>query len=372
MKKVCLVLTLALGLFVLTGCQADTTDLDNQINELNTTVSDLEAQLEEEQNDLSGTYVGYSWKGESSGKTLEEASQKIETTLVLDKDGNILDAKILFWKLKDGSWYTRQDGTARVSVDLSVTPEAATPGASYAKGTSMFTIDTHDFMSLYSVVVDADGSAALLIVDPTTRYQFEISLPQGYDYSTTVGSVTVDGTAGGFIPTVRTSGSGVMKPDAWSELTGKNIFNIAGYNHVMVDFGVFEGLSADSTMQELLESLGVMFTTGAPDEFALDYGRHSLGGWQGNYEAIEDYLIGMNVNDITSLVDWETQKWGDAVNDDNFFGIDVPAGATKTAQDSFDGIAGATVRMSRESTSFQRALVAAGILTEEEVVKGRF
>jgi len=78
-------------------------------------------------------------------------------------------------------------------------------------------------------------------------------------------------------------------------------------------------------MQELLESLGVMFTTGAPDEFALDYGRHSLGGWQGNYEAIEDYLIGMNVNDITSLVDWETQKWGDAVNDDNFFGIDVPA-----------------------------------------------
>ncbi len=50
----------------------------------------------------------------------------------------------------------------------------------------------------------------------------------------------------------------------------------------------------------------------------------------------------------------------------------MAAGATKTAQDSLDGIAGATVRMSRESTSFQRALVAAGILTEEDVIKGRF
>lgn len=236
----------------------------------------------------------------------------------------------------------------------------------------MFTVDTHDFMSLYSVVVAADGSAAFLSVDPTTRYQFEISLPAGYDYSTAISAVTVDGTAGGFIPTVRTSGGGVFKPEAWTELDGKNLFSIAGYNHVMFDMGTFEGLSESSTMQQLLEAAGVTFTGGTPDELGLVYGRHSAGGWQGNYEAIEEFLIGKSALDLDSLVDWDVAKWADAVNEDNFFGIDVPAGATKSAQDSFDTIAGATVRMSRESASFQRALVAAGILTEEDVIKGRF
>ena len=60
------------------------------------------------------------------------------------------------------------------------------------------------------------------------------------------------------------------------------------------------------------------------------------------------------------------------MNGDNFFGIDVVSGATKTAQNSTDGIAGATVRMSRESTSYQRALVKSGIISEEDVIKGRF
>ncbi len=325
-----------------------------------------------EEENLEGTYVGYSWKGESSGVTLEEASQKIETTLTLDADGIITDASMLFWKMSDGSWYSRQDGTARIDVDLNINPLAATPGSEYEKGTSMFGIDTHDKMSLYSVVVDADGTVGLLIVEPVTRYQFEIKLPAGYDYSTMVSELTVDGTLGGFIPTVRTSSSGLMKPDAWTELAGDNLFTISYFDHVMTDAGTFEGLTESSTLQELLESTGVMFTGMVPNEMELTYGRHSMGGWQGNYEAIAEFLIGKNVADVTSLIDWTVERWDGGVNDENFFGIDLEAGATKTAQDSADLIAGATVRMSRESTSFQRALVAAGVIDEEDVIKGRF
>lgn len=349
MKRIFTLILLFTSIFVLSACSTE---------------------VEEET--LEGTYVGYSWKGESSGVLLEDAKQKIETILTLDEDGVILDASILFWKLTDGSWYSRQDGTARISIDFDVDPVAATPGSEYVKGTSMFDVDTHDMMSLYSVAVAADGIVGLLIVEPVTRYQFEIKLPAGYDYTTLISDVTVDGTLGGFIPTIRTSSSGLIKPDAWSELDGKNLLSISVFDHVMTDTGVFDGLSASSTIQDLLESMGVEFTGMVPNEMELTYGRHSMGGWQGNYEAIENYLIGMNVNDVNSLIDWSVEKWAGAINDDNFFGIDLDAGATKTAQDSADLIAGATVRMSRESTSFQRVLVAIGVLTEEEVIKGRF
>ncbi len=44
---------------------------------------------------------------------------------------------------------------------------------------------------------------------------------------------------------------------------------------------------------------------------------------------------------------------------------DLYAGATRTVQDSCDGISGATVRMAREATSYQRALAEAGIIEEE-------
>ena len=334
------------------------------------TLSGCTTEVEEES--LAGTFVGYSWKGESTGVELADASQKIETILTLDEDGVITDASILFWKLSDGSWYTRQDGTARISVDLNVDPMPATPGTDYAKGTSMFDVDTHDMMSLYAVAVGADGTVGLLIVEPITRYQFELKLAPDYDYSTLISDVTVDGTTDGFIPTVRTSSSGLIKPNAWTELADKDLFSISYFDHVMSDAGVFEGIDGTSTVKDLLMAAGVTFTMDSPDEISVMYGRHSLGGWQGNYDAIAAYLIGKNVSEVTSLVDWSIERWAGGVNDENFFGIDLEAGATKTAQDSLDGIAGATVRMSRESTSFQRALVAAGILTEEDVIKGRF
>ena len=326
----------------------------------------------EEKNSFAGTYIGYSWKAESKGTILEDATQKIQTILTLDDSGIITDASMLFWKNSGGSWYSRQDGTARISANLDINPVAATPGKDYKKGISMFKIDTHDLMSLYSVIVEADERAALLIVEPVTRYLFEIKLPSGYDYTTEISEIPVDGTAGGFIPTVRASGSGLIKPESWSELSDKNIFSISFYDHVMIDDGPFKGLNEASTVQNLLEAAGVTFVEGKPQEMDIVYGRHSAGGWQGNYENIADFLIGKNASNLTSLVDWSTEKWKNAVNDENFFGVDVASGATKTAQNSMDGISGATVRMSRESTSFQRALVAAGFLTEDEVIKGRF
>jgi len=362
MKKLLLLVSAFTLVAALTACGTETIEVPVEVEKI------VEVEVES----LAGTYVGYSWKGESKGTTLEEASQKIQTILTINEEGVITDASMLFFKLSQGSWYTRQDSTARVSANLDVNPVAATPGSDYSKGTSMFTVDTHDMMSLYAVTVEEDGSAAFMIVEPVTRYLYEIKLPAGYDFSTVVADVTVDGTEGGFIPTVRTSGSGLMKPASWTELEGNNIFNISYFDHVMVDAGPFEGLSQNSTMQELLEAAGVTFNAGTPEAKDVTFGRHSLGGWQGNYETIENFLIGKNVSEITSLVDWSTDKWANAVNEDNFFGVDVPTGATKTAQDSNDGIAGATVRMSRESTSFQRALVEAGIISEEDVIKGRF
>jgi len=360
MKKIMELLFLFLLVFTLSAC---TTDPE---------IVEVEKRVEVLVDTLAGTYVGHSWEGESSGVLLEDANQKIETILTLDEDGMITDASILFWKLSDNSWYTRQDGTARIDSDLMIDPVAATPGAEYSIGTSMFDVDTHDKMSLYSVVVGTDGTVGLLVVEPVTRYQFEIKLAHGYDFDTMVSEITVDGTNGGFIPTVRTSSSGLVKPAAWSELSGKNLFSISYFDHVMTDSGVFEGLTPSSSMKELLESIGVTFTGMVPNEMDLSYGRHSMGGWQGNYDAIAKFLIGKDANDVTSLIDWSVERWGGAINEDNYFGIDVPAGATKTAQDSADTIAGATVRMSRESTSFQRALVAAGIISEEDVIKGRF
>ena len=323
---------------------------------------------------IAGSYIGYSWKGESKGTALEDATQKIQTILTLDENGVITDASMLFWKLSGGSWYTRQDSTARISADLSINPVAATPGSDYKKGKSMFTIDTHDTMSLYAVKVETDATTALLIVEPTTRYMYEIKFPSGYDFTTTIEKISVDGTAGGFIPTVRASSSGLIKPASWTELEGMNLLSISPFDHVMVDYGVFKGLGKTTSMKSFLETAGVEFADGKPQESKLLYGRHSSGGWQGNYESIQNFLIGKNAAEMTSLVNWSNERWAKAINADNFFGVDYDAnsGATKTAQSSFDTIAGATVRMSRESTSFQRALAAAGVIAADDVIKGRF
>lgn len=113
-----------------------------------------------------------------------------------------------------------------------------------------------------------------------------------------------------------------------------------------------------SSVQSFLEALGVKFEGGNPQPMSVEYGYYGKGGWSGNYRAVEKSLIGQDATKLTSLIDWSKSRYARAINDKNQFGIDVKSGAT--------------VRMSREATSYQRALVAAGILSEEDVIIGRF
>jgi len=169
-------------------------------------------------NDYSGTYIGYSWADEAKGVALKDTKKKIQTILELDKDGTIIDASVLSFKKVDGFWVLRQSGNATVSVDFSVEPTKATPDvyAKYVAGNSMFTVKTgaDDLMSFYTVAVDKDGTTAVLIADPITRYLFEMKFKPGYDFSTKVGALTID--SGQLVPTVLTEDGGIKIKD-WSE-----------------------------------------------------------------------------------------------------------------------------------------------------------
>lgn len=322
-----------------------------------------------DERDYRGTYRGVYWKGHSKGISLQEAKQKIETVLTLEKDGTISDAKIDFWVLKNEGWVARNNPEAEVSVDFSVDPVAATPGSNYKKGISMFHIKTNDMMGFYAVAVDGDGTVAFTITDASIRYQMEAKFKPGFNFNSKFGDMTINNS---LVPTVRTSKSGLLKPEDWSELEGRNLYTLHEYNNVIKKRGILKGIGENSTVLEMLTALGVKFKDGTPEKMDVRYGFHSNGGWKGNYDAITEYLIGKNATEIKSLIDWSPPKYSRAIDENNYFGIDIPAGATKSAQDSSDGIAGATIRMSRENTSYMFALVEAGILSEEEVIKGRF
>jgi len=352
MKKGRLILGSAVLISLLTACGGADTPGGEETVQNNTT-----------------THQGISWKGEAKGVNLEDTDQKIETTLTLDDEGIIKDVRMDFLTLKDGEWVARNNPEAEVSIDFSVEPQAAVPGSEYKKGVSMFDIKTNDMMSFYALGVDADGTVALAIVDAVIRYKLEAKLEPGFDFDTELGELTIND---GIVPTVRTSGSGLLKPEEWGEVEGKNIFDLHIFNHVISDYGVLEGIDETSTIGEMLTALGVEFEDGAPVQMEATHGFHSNGGWKGNYDSVAEYLKGKNANEVTSLIDWSVPRYAKGINEDNAFGMDSKAGATRTAQDSFDSIAGSTVRMSRENTSYQAALVDAGIISEEEVIKGRF
>lgn len=328
------------------------------------------AEVEPDEPDYAGRYVGYSWGGEARGTTFEDRDRFIETILTLDRDGTILDADMRYWVMANGFWTTRQSGNAYVDVDYSVTPVAATPGSDYQAGTSMFTVYTADMMSFYGVGVSDDGVVATGIVCPVTRYLYETRLPRGFNYDRPMSDITVGSDY--LVPTVRTSGSGLVRPEDWQSLAGETIFSIHHWSHVVNDTGILEGISNQSSVREYLEALGVSFDNGRPVPMNVTYGFFGVGGWHGNYRSMEAFLRGRNATEYTSLVDWSIPRYAGAINDDNVFGVDVGSGATRTAQDSMDGMSGATVRLSREATSYQRALVAAGILDESDVIIGRF
>lgn len=317
-----------------------------------------------------GEYTGYSWGGESSGTTFEEATQYIETKMTLDKEGIITDFTMDYKVKRGDNWVSRLDQTSTVSINYDAAPSTAEVGETYTAGTSMFTIETVDFMSFYAYGVDSNGVVALAVVDPVTRFMFETKLDTDFDYSQNVSALSVGNNLS--IPTTRTSSFGLVKPASWDNYTEKNVFNIHSFSHVLTDRGVFDGITQNTTVKELLEALYITFVNDVPQEKAATYGYTGLGGWKGNYEAIAQTLIGQDATQLTSLVDWDIERYALGINSENQFGIDVQSGGTKTVQDSYDTIAGATVRISRESTSFQRVLVAAGIITEDQVILGRF
>ncbi len=362
------VLTLTLAI---TSCASN-----KQVQVENETNTDIEAKTKEETSDemdLSGTYVGYSWKGESKGVTLEEAVEKIETTLVLEKDGTIVDVKMNFFKRdNEGNWYARNDNTGSVDVDFTVEPTIATPGEEYVAGESMFTFDLTDKMSVYAIAVDEDNTVAYGFVDPMNRYLYEMKFEPGFDFAnTTIGDMTINN---GFIPTVRVSSGGMMKPQTWDDISDVSMLNLGKYSYVINIRGDYKGISNATTVEELLTLSGVDFIEGVPQPKEAEHLYHSNGGWVGNYISVSKALAGKNATELTSLIDYSKGKLKESVNEDNFFGIntDTVASATKSVQNSYDTIAGATVRFSRENTSYQRALVEAGIITEEDVIKGRF
>ncbi len=326
--------------------------------------------------DYSGVHVGYSWRGENSGTSFEDSNQRIKTTLTLDENGVILDAEIDFLKKSGDEWIKRDDSSADVTVDFNVEPTVATLGDEKTDGASMFDIKTNDKMSLYVIAVDEDGTVAYGFVDPITRYFYEAKFEAGYNFDTKIGDASIGDT---FIPTVLTSTSGYVKPKDWAEVNGQSLFDIDKYSYVTTKRGVYEGLTNESTVRELLEKSGAVFVDGQPQQLEATHGFHSAGGWTGNYEAIAEYLIGKNATEITTLasfddVSYAGNSYRDSINEDNFFGYntDTVTTATRTLQDSWDAVSGATVRISREITSYQRALVEAGILSEEDVIKGRF
>ena len=320
--------------------------------------------------DYSGTYTGFSWQGEAKGVTLDEAGQKIETVLTLDASGTITDASIRFLvKNSDGTWKERNDSSAAVQVDFSVTPVRSIPDP-YEPGKSQFSIKTADMMSFYAAAVNSDGTVAFGLVDPIHRYLSEVKLETGFDYSRKVTDLTIG--SGLLIPTIRTSGSGYLKPKTWDEYGDKHLFGFYTSPYVYVSRGTFEGLGANSTVKDLLEKAGIRFENNTPVPSEPVYGFYANGGWNGNYAAMRRFLLGKKATELTSLIDWSTPRYAANINEDKFFGMDTVSGATRTVQNSTDGIAGATVRITREATSYQRALVAAGIIDESDVIKGRF
>ncbi len=319
---------------------------------------------------LEGRYVGYSWGGENEGVAFEDADRYIETILELDEEGVITYAKMKYYVQKDGYWIPRQSGNSYVDVDFEVDPTPAVPGEDYAPGESMFTVYNADMMSFYAAAVNEDGKAAVALVCPSTRYQFEIKLPEDFDYSTPFGELTID--SGLLVPTIRTSGSGITRPDDWDEFAENNFLNMETYSYVITQRGIFGEFDESTPTKDFMEAMGVEFSGDRPEPTDAKYGYFGIGGWAGNYESIEEYLVGQNARELTSLVDWEVEQYAGGINEENQFGVDVESGATRTVQDGVDTISGATVRMSRESTSYQRALVEAGILREHDVIIGRF
>lgn len=345
-KAIIMLLIASMGIgSIFTGCSSKTTNIE-------------------------GTYEGVAWNGQPKGVTLEDATEKVVAKIDVDSKGIITSAEYDYLVKIDEDWISRKDTSATVNVDFSVEPEAAIiDGEEVIAGSTMFDVKTNNMMSFYSVAVNEDNTVAVMITEPTTRYRFEAKLDSNFNFETQLGEIKIGET---WIPSLREMPFGIVSISDLSEINGKALYDINPFSQVIYKRGVLEGIDNKATMKDMLEAMGVTFIDGVPQPTEPKYGFHSLGGWKGNYEALAKELVGKNVNEVKSLVDYTPEKYANAINKDNFFGVDVLAGATKSIQNSIDTISGATVRMSRENEAYQRALVQAGILEETDVIKGRF
>ncbi len=371
MKRFINITSLVALTFTIASCSTDDTTTNNKTTQNNMNQTGETAETDKSTKNLAGTYIGYSWAKESEGVPLEESNKKIETTLELDENGTILDLNMDFLVQNDeGDWHKRNDTSGNIEVDFSVDPTISTPGKNYEAGNSMFTFNLKEMMSVYAVAVDEDNTVAYTYVNPINRYSYEAKFEPNFDFGAyTVGEMTINN---GLIPTTRHSAEGRMKPESWDNISDVSMLDLDDYSYVMNIRGDYQGISNDTTIEELLILSGVQFVDGIPQPMDVTYNYHSNGGWVGNYHAVAQTLIGKNATELTTLIDYD--KYADSVNENNFFGIntDTVSTATKSIQDSHDTISGATVRFSRENTSYQRALVDAGIINEKDVIKGRF
>lgn len=319
---------------------------------------------------LEGSYEGIAWNGQPQGVAYEDAIEKVVVKIDVDSKGIITNAEYDYLIKKGDEWVSRKDNEAVVNVDFSVDPTpVAINGEEITSGSTMFDIDTVNMMSFYAVAVDENNTVAVMIAEPTTRYRLEAKLTPDYNFETTLGEAKVNET---WIPSLREMPFGILHVEDWSKYDGKSMYDINPFTNVIYERGVLKGIDKNATMQAMLEAMGVIFVDGVPQPMEATYGYHSLGGWKGNYEALAEGIVGVNINEVHSLLDYSPKRYADAINEDNFFGFDVPTGATKYIQNSVDTISGCTLRMSRENEAYQRALVEAGILEESDVIKGRF
>lgn len=319
---------------------------------------------------IEGSYEGIAWNGQPKGVSLEDSIEKLIAKIDVDSKGVITNSEYDYLIKVNEEWVSRKDTSATVNVDFSIDPKAAViNGEEVTNGSTMFDVKTNNMMSFYSVAVNKDNTVAVMIAEPTTRYRFEAKLTSDFNFETPLGEIKIGET---WIPSLREMPFGIVTVSEWSELNGKSLYDINPFTQVIYKRGDLEGMDNKATMKELLEAMGVIFIDGVPQPTEPKYGFHSLGGWKGNYESLAKELVGKNINEVKSLVDYSPERYAKAINKDNFFGVDVVSGSTKSIQNSIDTISGATVRMSRENEAYQRALVQAGVLKESDVVKGRF
>ncbi len=284
-----------------------------------------------------GIYHGVSYRDEATRR------DRVEVVMELDKDSTILSVDFNFFNGND-----RLRDTDYISAEFVPETDAAT---------SAFDIDANDMMSTWAAHYDGTSFHVAIMsawhrimVETTfdlTDATAKIDTLTWTGNSTHYGSLKNGATAGDVaVFTTPTEGQ-ISHPfvERWSVASRQ---------------GIFKDMNGNTTVEALAKAL---FGGTLPTEEKTEAGFHSNGGWAGNYLAMSEYLKGKKASEYTSLT----------------HGIEVPGKSEddiKTAStniiDSSNMIAGATMRTSRENQAYQKALVAAGILKEDDVFEAKW